>query len=135
MAELHLTRIAFGCTGLDMLEARIAERVSGGMIALTTRYRPKRFDELIGGSLFWIIKHKLVARMEIADFIEDEAIKKWNIIIKAPLIAVQPYPRRAHQGWRYLTSADAPPDLLGGEAGAAALPAALTSELAGLGLV
>lgn len=135
MPELHLTRIAFGCTGLDMLEARIAERVSDGLIALTTRYRPKRFEELIGGSLFWIIKHKLVARMEIADFVEDEAIKKWNIIIKVPLIAVQPYPRRAHQGWRYLTNADAPPDLLGGEAGAAALPAALTSELAGLGLV
>lgn len=118
-----------------MLEARITERMSDGLIALTTRYRPKRFEELIGGSLFWIIKHKLVARMEIADFVEDEAIKKWNIIIKVPLIAVQPYPRRAHQGWRYLPSADAPPDLLGGEAGAAALPAALTSELAGLGLV
>ena len=133
MAELHLTRIAFGCSGLDMLEARVAERASDGVIALTTRYRPKRFEELIGGSLYWIIKHKLVARMEIVNFIEDEAIKKWNILVKLPLIAVQPFPRRAHQGWRYLNDGDAPPDLSGG-VGSAALPAALTAELAGLGL-
>ncbi len=135
MGELHLTRIAFGCSGLDMLEARIAERAAGGFISLTTRYRPKRFEELIGGSLYWIIKHQLVARQEIASFVEDEAIKKWNIIIKTPLIAVQPYPRRAHQGWRYLIDGDAPPDLGGGEIGSAILPATLTAELAGLGLV
>jgi hypothetical protein len=134
MVELHLTRIAFGCSGLDMLEARIAARATNGLIALTTRYRPKRFEELIGGSLFWIIKHQLVARQEIADFVEDESIKKWNIIIKTPLIAVQPYPRRAHQGWRYLIDGDAPPDLGGGEVGSETLPAALTAELAGLGL-
>ena len=134
MADLHLTRIAFGCSGIDVLEARLAERAINGVTFLTTRYRPKRSAELIGGSLFWIIKHQLVARMEIADFVEDEAIKKWNIIVKMPLIAVQPYPRRAHQGWRYLNASDAPPDVLAGEGGGERLPASLTAELSGLGL-
>ena len=134
MADLHLTRIAFGCSGIDVLEARLAERAVDGTTYLTTRYRPKRSAELIGGSLFWIIKHQLVARMEIADFVEDEAIKKWNIVVKMPLIAVQPYPRRAHQGWRYLNASDAPPDVLAGEGGGERLPASLTAELSGLGL-
>jgi hypothetical protein len=130
-----MTRVAFGCTSLDVLEERIAARVVDNQIALTTRYRPKRSDELIGGSLYWIIKHQLVARLEIANFIEDEAIKKWNIMVKLPLIAVQPYPRRAHQGWRYLIGSDAPPDLFAGDHGEVKLPAHLASELANLGLV
>jgi hypothetical protein len=135
MSGLHLTRIAFGCTGIDMLEARIAERAVDGLVSLTTRYRPKRADELIGGSLYWIIKHQIVARMEIVAFSEDESIKKWNIMVKLPLIAVQPYPRRAHQGWRYMIGSDAPPDLLTSADGGARLPALLSSELANLGLV
>ncbi|MFM9851712.1 MAG: DUF1489 family protein [Sphingomonadaceae bacterium] len=135
MGELHLTRIAFGCSGIDVLEERIAARSIDGLVSLTTRYRPKRADELIGGSLYWIIKHQIVARMEIAAFVEDESIKKWNIVVKEPLVAVQSYPRRAHQGWRYLAAGDAPPDSLAGEKGEGSLPAGLTSELANLGLV
>jgi hypothetical protein len=135
MGDLHLTRVAFGSSNLDMLEANVAARAIDGHLFLTTRYRPKRADELIGGSLYWIIKHQLVARITIADFVEDESIKKWNIICKLPVILVQPYSRRAHQGWRYLESGDVPPDLNIGPASEASMPAHLTSELANLGLV
>jgi hypothetical protein len=48
---------------------------------------------------------------------------------------VQTSPRRAHQGWRYLADADAPPDLGSGDIRADALPARLVGELAKLGLV
>ena len=47
------------------------------------------------------------------------------------LIPVQPRPRRAHQGWRYLADADAPADL--GDGAGEALPAEIATELARLG--
>ncbi|MDE2620455.1 MAG: DUF1489 family protein, partial [Sphingomonadales bacterium] len=57
-----------------------------------------------------------------------------NIMIKARLIDVQPKPRRAHQGWRYLEAEDAPADLAGGDMGDV-LPGHIAGELARLGLV
>ena len=51
------------------------------------------------------------------------------------LIEVHPMPRRAHQGWRYLDDANAPPDLGADMAEGDALPGELVSELAKLGLV
>src|SRR5438477_461172 len=35
---------------------------------VATRMRPKRMDELIGGSLHWIVKHRLVGRQDILRF-------------------------------------------------------------------
>ena len=128
---LHLTKIAFGCESLAVLEARMASR--GQEARLTTRYRPKRADEMIGSSLFWIHKHQLVARSEILGFEEAEG-GRTNIVISTKLIDVHPSPKRAHQGWRYLEDADAPRDLGDGEAGEV-LPAQIASELAKLGLV
>jgi hypothetical protein len=51
------------------------------------------------------------------------------------LIPVEPRPRRAHQGWRYLAAADAPRDIDENAADADAIPAALQAELATLGLL
>ena len=68
--------------------------------------RPKRAAELVGGQLYWIIKHRLVAGTEIrASRTARTAI---DIVCSAELIAVSPMPRRAHQGWRYLEDSDAP---------------------------
>jgi hypothetical protein len=47
---------------------------------------------------------------------------------------VVPTPRRAHQGWRYLSAADAPA-LLDSAGGIGDLPPALACELAGLALI
>jgi hypothetical protein len=65
---LHLTKVAFGCRTLDALQKRVAARSHGGEVRVVTRMRPKRMDELIGGSLHWIVKHRLVARQEILRF-------------------------------------------------------------------
>lgn len=129
---LHLTKIAYGCSSLAVLEARLAAR--GAEARLTTRYRPKRAEEIAGGSLYWIIAHRIVARSPILRFDEAEG-GRTDIVIAAQAIAVMARPRRAHQGWRYLDGADAPPDLADAGEGAAAMPAGLRDELSALGLV
>ena len=54
---LNMTKIAFGCESLPDLQRRIESRAAqnGGEMLLTTRYRPKRHEEMVGGSLYWII--------------------------------------------------------------------------------
>ena len=59
MAEmpLHLTKVAFGVTSVDQLAARWRARAASGEGYLTTRYLPKRHEEVTGaGSLYWIVK-------------------------------------------------------------------------------
>ena len=127
-----MTKIAFGCESLAVLNDRLATR--GGEAHLTTRYRPKRAEEMVGGSLYWILASRLVARSPILRFEEAEG-GKTAIVIAAHAIPVMPVPRRAHQGWRYLDAADAPPDLADVGDGAAQLPEDMRDALASLGLV
>jgi len=129
---LHLTKVAFGAKSLDDMNSWFAER--GEEALLTTRYLPKRHAELVGGSLFWIFKHQLVARSPILRFTEAKG-GKTHIVIAAKMIALHPLPRRAHQGWRYLNDSDAPRDLAEGESTEDVMPGKLAGELARLGLV
>ena len=130
--SLHMTRVAYQAQSLAEMHTWFAQR--GDVARLTTRYRPKRHEELVGGSLFWIFKHQLVARSPILGFEEAEA-GRTNIVIATSLIDVLPVPRRAHQGWRYLADADAPRDLAQGEDASEAMPGKLAGALAKLGLV
>ncbi|MDH7640324.1 DUF1489 domain-containing protein [Sphingomonas oryzagri] len=133
---LHITKVAVGCTELDTLRERMESRASDGETYLITRFRPKRESELVGGSVYWIIKHRLVARQEILGFAEDPDGKRCRILLSVDLRPVRAHPKRAHQGWRYLPAADAPPDLGGAEAeGLSALPGAMAAELAALALI
>lgn len=131
---LHLTKVAFGCATLDALVAAMERRRADGGPLVTTRNRPIRHAEVIGGSLYWIIKHQLVARQEITGFSEWQD-RRWRIELAPDLILVVPVPRRAHQGWRYLAAADAPADLAGAAVGITDLPPELLGNLARLGLV
>lgn len=129
---LHLTKVAFGTTGVEHLRERLADRGRLGPVALTTRYLPKRHEEIAGaGSLFWIFKHQLVARSPILGFAEAEG-GRTAILLDPALVLVTPQPKRAHQGWRYLDDKDAPTDL--GTGDMASLPAELAGKLAELGL-
>ena len=65
---LHLTKVAFACRDADSLRQRIANRAVGGEVRIATRMRPKRAAELIGGNLYWIVRHRLVAGIEILRF-------------------------------------------------------------------
>jgi hypothetical protein len=126
-----MTKVAYGAQSLEEVHGWFAQR--GDVHRLTTRYLPKRHAEMIGGSVFWILKHQLVARSEILGFEEAEG-GRTAIVISGRLIDVHPKPRRAHQGWRYLDPADAPEDLAVGENGEL-LPGRLAQELGKLGLL
>lgn len=133
---LHLTKIAYGSESLEILAARIAERAeTGGEVRMTTRYLPKRHAEMAGGSLYWIIRHQLVARSPILGFEEAEDGKRTIIRLVPRVIPVRPRPKRAHQGWRYLEGSDAPDDLGTGAPDIAALPPGLAGELEALALL
>ena len=98
-----------------------------------TRMRPKRSDELIGGSLHWIVKHRMIGRQQILRF-EERKDGRIDIVLAATLELIVPSPKRAHQGWRYLEGDDAPAE--GGDAsGLAELPPQLYGRLAALALV
>lgn len=128
---LHITKVAYGCDSVEFLKERLALRAAHGPSFLTTRYLPKRHGEIDGGSLFWIIKHQLIGRTPIVSFGEADG-GRVAIHLEPRLILVQPRPKRAHQGWRYLEGADAPPDL--GDGALAELPPELAGKLAELGL-
>ena len=95
--------------------------------------RPRRAGELIGGNLYWIVKHRVVAGNAILG-IEDRSDGRIDIVCSAECVAVTPTHRRAHQGWRYLEDSDAP-SADGDETGVADLPPRLYGRLASLALV
>jgi hypothetical protein len=132
---LHLTKVAFGAASVDHLAERLRIRSEEGAVFLTTRYLPKRHEEVTGqGSLYWILKHQLVARSPILAFGEAEG-GRVAIHIDPLLVLVQARPKRAHQGWRYLEGSDAPLDLGGDSTGIAEMPSALVGKLAELALI
>ena len=133
MPNLHLTKVAVGCASIQALENRIARRVTqAGEVRVPTRMRPKRASELVGGSLHWIVKHRIVARQEILRF-EHRSDGRLDIVCSASLVAVPPLPKRAHQGWRYFEVAGAP--MAEDMSGLGELPPALYGKLAKLALV
>ena len=130
---LHLTKVAVGCASLEALQNRIARRVGDGVVRVPTRMRPKRAEELVGGYLHWIVKHRIIARQQILR-LEDRDDGRISIVCSAELVTVPPKPRRAHQGWRYLEDQDAPTGEDDGT-GLSELPPRLYGKLAALALV
>ncbi|MDQ3245367.1 MAG: DUF1489 domain-containing protein [Pseudomonadota bacterium] len=132
MPNLHLTKVAVGCRTLDALQKRVATRARDGEVRVVTRMRPKRAAELVGGSLHWIVKHRLVACQQILR-IDDRSDGRIDIVCSAELELIAPRPKRAHQGWRYLENeASAEPADL---SGVAELPPLLYTRLSALALV
>jgi hypothetical protein len=131
--KLHLTKVAFACRDLDVLQERVRRRAIAGEVRVATRMRPKRADELIGGNLYWIVRHAIIAGLQILRF-EDREDGRIDIICSAELRTVSPMSRRAHQGWRYLEEADAPSSDDDGS-GLGTLPPQLYGKLASLALL
>ena len=127
---LSMTKIAYRSGSLDNLRRWVE---AGPEALMTTRYLPRRHEEMIGGSLYWIIEHAIVARSEIFGF-EQREDRRWTIRLAPKLVLVHPRAKRAHQGWRYLEENNAPPDLAEGEIASDALPGRLIRKLSALGL-
>ena len=130
-----MSKVAVGCANLGVLQRRNDGRVTGGVVTITTRFMPKRAGELIGGSMFWIIKHRITARQTILGFDRDARTAKTLIRLDATLVPVRAIAKRAHQGWRYLGAEDAPGDFYGDDDGLASLPPALLGKLVSLALL
>jgi hypothetical protein len=135
---LHLTKVAAGCPDIETLVARQTHWWGPGRAGAHTRFMPKRAAELIGGSLFWIIAHRLVARQTILSIAMTDTDwgPKCAIELAPGPVPVRPRACRAHQGWRYLDAADAPQDAGSADTDElAAMPAGLLRELQSLWLV
>lgn len=139
---VHLQKLSVGSESIQTLtdwQAHVAaQRVRQGLTAHhihVTRMFPKRRDEILdGGSIYWVIKGHIICRNKIVALEETtkNGRRACGILMEPTLIPVLPKPRRAFQGWRYLQTGDAPPDLTGSEAGAD-LPAAFRAKLIELG--
>ncbi len=142
---LHLVKLCAGADGLDDLRAWSDARIQASLAAggprlhdTITRMHPRREAALLdGGSLYWVIKGAIVARQKIIGFERRtgaDHIERTAILLDPEIVQTRASPRRAFQGWRYLTAEDAPLDLdAGGRSGS--LPPELGLELAELGLL
>jgi hypothetical protein len=103
----------------------------------TTRMVPKRADELIdGGSIFWVIRGQIICRERILDirpFTDRDGIHRCRLVLDPKCVLVEPRPRSAFQGWRYLEAKEAPRDLSRAAPGAAKMPEQMRRELRELG--
>ena len=144
----HLIKLCVGCDAIEDLAAWQAERLrqmkrDGTKPELFHRtfQMPKRRDELLdGGSLYWVIKGLIQARQRLLDLREgtkDDGTPCAMLILDKTLVSVRPVPRRAFQGWRYLSADEAPADITAGSKadGLAAMPPKLRKQLAELGLL
>lgn len=141
--QLHLLKICVGAVAVEDLEAWQArraplDRAAGRAgVAHVTRMWPRRANELLdGGSLYWVFKGLVLARQRILALepaTGEDGVTRCAIVLDAELSRVAPQPRRPFQGWRYLTSAEAPPDL-GAAAEADALPYEIEAALADIGV-
>ena len=132
---LHIIKLCVGADSVDELRAwRAEQKRSGRAYIVNTRQSPKRCaDVLDGGSLYWVIKGVVRCRQAIlaVDTLDDGPKTRCEIRLHEELVLTEPLPRRAFQGWRYLTAEEAPADL---DAGLAAdLPSDLTAQLRALG--
>ena len=139
---VHIIKLCVGADDIDDLAAwqkrqmaRMKKEKQRPLPVCGTRSWPKRRDEVLdGGSLYWVIKGVVSVRQRILaiDDVTDDHGPRCGLYLDPELVKTAPQPRRAFQGWRYLTEKDAPVDLKtmkGGET----LPEDLRRRLAELG--
>lgn len=143
---LHLVKLCVGASTIEDLAAWQSEhrrhKASDGKryVYHRTFQSPKRQAELLdGGSIYWVMKGVILVRQKLAGFedgTKDDGSPCCLLLLTPELIPVRPTPRRAFQGWRYLSADDAPPDLAEGKGGQiASMPADMRKKLAELGLI
>jgi hypothetical protein len=143
---LHLIKLCVGCDSIrdleDWIKQRRREKRQRGEKPEhihKTRMVPKRAAEIVdGGSLYWVIRGEVACRQKVRDirpFRDKDGIGRCALVLDPKVIATEPRPYRAFQGWRYLKPEEAPRDVDKTMPGAAALPEELRRELRELGLM
>ncbi|KQI71113.1 lysophospholipase [Loktanella sp. 5RATIMAR09] len=138
---VHILKLSVGTETIADLaawQATARAQTQDGLPRHITRMWPKRGDEILnGGSIFWVIKGVILCRQPIArldEYIGADDIRRCAIVCQPGLIRVEATPKRAFQGWRYLTVDDAPRDLPEGRQDEEALPPELSKALAAIGV-
>ena len=143
---LHLIKLSVGTDSVADLEDWIAQKLKAQKKRgkkperiHTTRMVPKRADELTdGGSIYWVIRGQIMCRERILDirpFTDKDGIGRCRLVLDPKCVLVEPRPRSAFQGWRYLEDRQAPRDLSRAAPGAARMPEQMRRELRELGLL
>jgi hypothetical protein len=145
MTTLNLIKLCVGCDNIADLEEWIEEKLKDKKRKRqkpehihTTRMMPKRAEELIGGSLYWVIKGQVSCRERILDIrpvTGKDGIRRCQVVMDGKVVPVEPRPYRAFQGWRYYAAKDAPRDLARAAPGVARMPEPMRRELRELGLL
>lgn len=144
---LHLIKLSVGTDSIadlqgwidDKIKAQKKRGVKKPERIHTTRMVPKRADELKdGGSIYWVIKGQILCRETILDvrpFTDKDGIHRCKLVLDPKCIPVEPRPRSAFQGWRYLEDKETPRDLTEAAKGAIHMPEDMRRELMQLGLL
>lgn len=144
---LHLIKLSVGTDSIadlqgwidDKIKAQKKRGVKKPERIHTTRMVPKRADELKdGGSIYWVIKGQIMCRETILDirpFTDKDGIHRCKLVLDPKCIPVEPRPRAAFQGWRYLEDKEIPRDLGKVSKGALNMPEEMRRELMQLGLL
>ena len=141
---LNLVKLAVGAPTPEELALWQAQRARetgahGGRPFFRTRNFPRQAESVLdGGSVYWVTAGMLLCRQRILDIVSDrrdDGTPCTGVVLDAPLIAVVPRAMRPFQGWRYLSPADAPADLVGRAADGDELPVKLRRELLALCLI
>jgi hypothetical protein len=143
---LHLIKLAVGCDSVadleDWIKHKLKDRKARGRKperVHITRMLPKRAPALVdGGSLYWVIRGQIACReriLAIRPTTGKDGIKRCHIVLDGKVVLVEPRPRGAFQGWRYLEAKDAPRDLSRAAPGATRMPERMRRELQELGLL
>ncbi|WP_394153636.1 DUF1489 family protein [Loktanella salsilacus] len=139
--HINLVKLSVGTESIDDMLGWQQQRASqsrDGKYYHVTRMWPKREAELLnGGSIYWVIKGVIQCRQRILglrEVIGTDDIRRCGIVLAPEIIRTAATPKKAFQGWRYLSPADAPGDLTGSQQAEESLPPELQKALAALGV-
>lgn len=138
---MNLIKVCSGVSSAEDVRAAVKRACAAAgrsdvLICHATRNYPGRAEELLqGGSLYWIIKGRVTCRQAIVELRKDDRSGQCLIILGHDVVDVRPAPRRPFQGWRYLQTADAPPDIGALMEQPQEMPEDMRRELAGMGLI
>jgi hypothetical protein len=139
---VNLIKLSVGTENIDDLtvwQDTKRAQTDDGLPRHVTRMWPKRGPEITnGGSIFWVIKGSIQCRQRVLrldEHIGSDGIRRCAIVLDPEIVRTQSSLKRPFQGWRYLTVADAPPDLPKGRAEEEPLPVELNRALAEIGVL
>ena len=139
---INLVKLSVGTETVENLaywQVSPTTQTRDGLPRHITRMWPKRGEELLnGGSIYWVIKGVILCRQRVLRLDEvtgADGIRRCAIVSDPQLVPVAATPKRAFQGWRYLQTTDAPPDLSQAQRNDDALPPELQAALENIGIL